>query len=126
MRFKGLAASRLNAKMLLFCHGSRRRHPKAFKHDKAQRTPDLFLTDTTIMEEGHEACLTEGERFVATTAKFDELPEPPSLLLCPELQIIPLRPELRLEGCVAISFLIFLIGRPSLDPEFQGRKETLV
>ena len=38
-------------------------------------------------QQGNESCLTEGDKFVGTTAKFNE-----------DWDIVPLRPDLRVMG----------------------------
>jgi len=81
----------------LCCLPLRGRH--LLKRDNpALVTTDLFIVDMS-MDATQEACLTDGERFVGSTARFDEVSsEAETLPLQPELQIIPLRPELRLKG----------------------------
>jgi hypothetical protein len=66
----------------------RRRRDKYSKaRRKLEQTTDIFLENTMDDEmtmQGNESCLTEGDKFVGTTAKFND-----------EWEIVSLRPDLR-------------------------------
>ena len=94
----------------LCCLPLRGRH--LLKRDNpALVTTDLFIVDMS-MDATQEACLTDGERFVGSTARFDEVSESEAETLPQraELQIIPLRPELRLEGYIKPPFPCALVN----------------
>jgi hypothetical protein len=90
------------------CLPLRGRHlPK--RDNPALVNTDLFIADMS-MDVTQEACLTDGERFVGSTARFDEVSsEAETFPPRSELQIIPLRPELRLEGYYLPSSLVRLL-----------------
>jgi hypothetical protein len=77
---------------MVFCGRQRRRRLQIWNRTELERTTDIFLTDTTMDDDemqGYEVCLVDltGQKFAATTAKFDA-----------QWGIIPLLPHLRFSG----------------------------
>ena len=65
----------------------RRRDKFSRARCKLEQTTDIFLEtpmDDELTLQGNEACLTEGDKFVGTTAKFND-----------EWEIVSLRTDLR-------------------------------
>ena len=71
----------------------RPRPPKSRKALEA--TTDIFFADSGMEEyagfAGNESCITEHEKFVGTTARFEE-----------DGRIVPLRKDLQIKGYIAI------------------------
>jgi len=70
------------------CKSRRRSRAAAaekLRREELERTTDIFFSDMNDVNpaQGDEACMTEGDNFVATTAIFDE-----------EWQIVPLCQEM--------------------------------
>lgn len=77
-----------------FCSGDRcRRRRVPPTRQELERTTDIFFEDMTMEcdddRQGNESCLTEGDKFVGTTAKFNV-----------DWDIVSLRPDLRVMGYV--------------------------
>lgn len=66
----------------------RRRSENSWTRKELERTTDIYFVDSEmsdyLTEAGDEACMTEGDKFIGTTAKFTT-----------DGAIIPLRPDLR-------------------------------
>lgn len=69
----------------------RNKHPIPKTRQELERTTDVCFEEITMEPDddgqGNESCLTEGDKFVGTTAKFSA-----------DWDIISLRPDLRLAG----------------------------
>jgi len=65
---------------------SRTAAKKAALREELERTTDIFFSDMSSVNpaQGDEACMTEGDNFVATTATFDK-----------NWQIVQLKEEMR-------------------------------
>lgn len=89
--------------MWWFCTaGSCRRSRLQARRRELERTTDIFFEDT-VMEadndwQGNESCLTEGDNFVGTTAKFSV-----------NWDIVPLRPDLRVMGYIPLPLRLMMI-----------------
>jgi hypothetical protein len=76
--------------MFLLCKRRRRRRssPIQWTREELERSTDIYFADSEMSDyltaTGDEACMTEGDKFIGTTAKF-----------VTDWTILPLRPDLR-------------------------------